>query len=120
MAKSISGKQTSATPHEGAGAPRGRVVVAGPEEGPTVPMFYANNTSVETSLWDVCLKFAETIETDREQNITKVRELLRVRISPQHARVVVGILTRHLENYERDFGPIPSKQQAGPETKQLR
>ena len=53
------------------------------------------------------MKFAETLETDRENNITRVRELARVRISIQHARVIVGILTSHLENYERDYGPIP-------------
>ncbi|HEY3926755.1 MAG TPA: DUF3467 domain-containing protein, partial [Candidatus Koribacter sp.] len=76
-------------------------------EAPVVPTYYANNTGVETSIWDVCLKFAETIETDKDNNITTVRELAKVRISPQHARVIVGILTKHLENYERDFGTIP-------------
>ena len=110
MAKSIS-PRTSAETAEPDITPGRRVVVS---DAPAVPMFYANNTGVETSVWDVCLKFGETIETDRKQNITKVRELAWVRLSPQHARVVVRILMQQLENYERHFGAIPAAQQPAP------
>jgi hypothetical protein len=82
-----------------------RVVVT--EDSVAVPTFYANNTAVETSLWDVFLKFAQTLETDKELNLVKVREVAYVRLSPQHARVVADILTAQLENYERVFGAIP-------------
>lgn len=105
MAKSQSSR-VSAHTAQAEGQKKATVVLA--NEAPAVPTYYSNNTAVETSIWDVCLKFAETVETDRENNITKVRELARVRMSPQHARVVLGILTRHLEKYERDFGVIPT------------
>jgi hypothetical protein len=35
-------------------------------------------------------------------------------MSPQHARVVFGLLKDQLEKYERQFGPIPAPK---PETK---
>jgi hypothetical protein len=73
----------------------------------SVPTYYANNTAVETTVWDIRLKFAETLENDRESNITKVRELAYVRMSPQHARVIAGILNTHLEHYEAQYGRIP-------------
>ena len=101
MAKSASQTQKANV----AEVPVVRVIAVG--EAPSVPTYYANNTAIETSLWDVCLRFAETIETDRAQNITKVRELAYVRLSPQHARVIVDILTNQLETYEKSFGKIP-------------
>lgn len=72
-----------------------------------VPSYYVNNTGVETTVWDICFRFAETIEIDRQQRITKVRPLAIVRMSPQHARVVVGLLQAQLEKYEQLFGKIP-------------
>jgi hypothetical protein len=72
------------------------------------PSLYANNTGIETSVWDVKIRFAETLAVDHEQRITRVRELATVRMSPQHAKVVAGILIAQLENYEKRFGKIPS------------
>lgn len=76
--------------------------------GNDVPTFYVNNTFVETSVWDIRLRLGETLETDREHNILRVREIANVRMSPQHARAVLTILENHLENYEKQFGKIPA------------
>lgn len=110
MSTTVSRKRVDAT--EAGGLPSPKTVTVAGEEVSTVPMYYANNTSVETTLWDVCLRFAETIETDQEANIIKVRELARVRMSLQHARVIAGILNQDLERYERDYGAIPAPRRA--------
>ncbi|MDO8794865.1 MAG: DUF3467 domain-containing protein, partial [Vicinamibacterales bacterium] len=99
MAKSASSKLKDETPAE-----RGTIERV---SGGDVPTYYVNNTAVETTVWDIRLKLAETIEVDAERRITRVRELASVRMSPQHAKVVVAILLRHLENYETNFGKIP-------------
>ena len=103
MAKSISKRDTSDTERA---SHQGAVVFV--SEPPTVPSYYANNTQVETSFFDVCFKFGETIGIDKSQNITKARGLVWVRMSLQHARAVHAILSKQLENYEREFGPLPA------------
>jgi hypothetical protein len=96
----------------------GGTVTVTREEPQHVPTYYTNHTEVETSLWDVRLTLAESIEVDHENRILKVRSLANVRMSPQHARVVAGLLLAQLENYERQFGRIPqpaAKVEAPPE-----
>lgn len=117
MSKTISRKRVDATE---AGPTPTTTIKLPAGDVPDVPMYYANNTSVETTLWDVCLRFAETIETDREANIIKVREVARVRMSLQHARVIVGILNQHLERYEHDYGAIPGPRGASDPHQELK
>ena len=81
---------------------------------PSVPTYYVNNTGVETSVWDVKLRLSETIDTDKDRNILRIRELAIVRMSPQHAKVVLGILSGHLKKYEQQFGKIPGTSETGP------
>jgi len=105
MAKTISPKQIASTPQ------KPDLKIEHVHSDSQIPTFYVNNTLVETSVWDVRLRLGETLETDRENNILRVRELATVRMSPQHAQVVHAILSKHLENYERQFGKIPSAPQ---------
>ncbi len=74
-------------------APKAATVELVGSEGPS---FYTNNTSVETTLWDVRLRFAETLQIDREKNLIRAREVASVRMSPQHAKVVARLLTEQL------------------------
>lgn len=76
----------------------------GSEDAPT---YYVNNTSIETSVWDVRLKLAHTVEVNPQKNLTRVKRVAEVRMSPQHARVVADFLQEHLKNYEATFGRIP-------------
>jgi len=41
-----------------------------------VPSYYANNTGVETTVWDICFRFAETIEIDRQQRGQRLQALI--------------------------------------------
>lgn len=104
MAKTIARVETGITPQK----PSGGVEIQSVGGSDHVPTLYVNHTNIETSIWDVRLRLGETLETDRDRNILRVRELANVRMSPQHARVVLRLLAKHLENYELQFGKIPS------------
>jgi hypothetical protein len=77
MAKSVSQRKRSST-IEGGPTPSHRLEYVPRETD--VPTLYVNNIQVETSVWDVRLRLGETIETDRENNITRVREIANVRM----------------------------------------
>lgn len=77
--------------------------------GGDVPVFYVNNTQVETSFWDVGLRLAVTVSVDKPRNTAQVRDLAHVRMSHQHARVLAGFLTEQLDTYEERYGRIPRR-----------
>src|ERR1044072_5079367 len=70
-----------------------------------VPKHYANNTLVTTSLYDVKFVFGQIINQDG--NKLMVDPEVMFFMSPQHAKVLVGMIERQLKVYEERNGPIP-------------
>jgi hypothetical protein len=87
----------------------GAVMVRGSTGAPRVPdenipNIYTNSTQLRISLHDLILTLGVAEPFGEE---TKPRAVARVIMSPQHAKVLVDILQRHIQLYEATFGPIP-------------
>lgn len=68
-----------------------------------VPDIYANSVNLTMSIYDVTLHFALANGPNPEDQ----KELVRVIMSPQHAKVMIQMLQENLENYEEEIGVIP-------------
>lgn len=79
--------------------------------------FYADTMNIETGFYGITLTFGVS---RREQ---KPRGLVRLRLSPQMAKVLYLLLRQHLKAYERDMArvEIPSKlaEEIGLETREV-
>ena len=79
--------------------------------------FYANAVSVMTTIYDMTLQFRTQSAVAIEKNKAPILEasaLLNVRMSPQHAKSLAVLLTRHVIDYERQHGvtlPVPPELQ---------
>ena len=73
----------------------------------TFASYYSNDTQVQTGPYDVRLTFGTVDAVRKDKNEIEVVQSAEVRMSPQQARVVLRILTKHLEDYERKFGSFP-------------
>ena len=71
---------------------------------PEVLDFYVDSASVRTSPWTVLLEFGRHSMPAEGQSISE--PLVRLRMSPQHAKATLLILTQVLEQYEANSGPI--------------
>ena len=71
------------------------------------PHFYANNTQVTISPFDVRLSFGEIVKVDLETAKLIVRLKASIAMSPQHAKAMMLLLKRQLDLYESKFGAIP-------------
>lgn len=68
---------------------------------------YANTTQVRVGVFDVQLRFGVNIENeDKDSDETTMEEIVRVSISPQHAKAVLQLLAANLKGYEEEFGVI--------------
>jgi hypothetical protein len=75
---------------------------------PSFVSLYANDTQIQVSPWDVRLIFGEISQPATPERPTNViKQTGEVRMSVQHAKVVVTLLFRALKNYEETIGPIP-------------
>lgn len=74
-------------------------------EGP-LPSFYANDTQVMTTPWDMRLSFGVIAEVDPEKGRALVRRLCEVRMSPSHAKRLLQVLVGQIEMYEKTVGTI--------------
>lgn len=73
----------------------------------TFGSYYANDTQVQTTPWDVRFIFGQITEIEPEQNRAVVQQVAEVRMSPQHAKKLVAILQQQLQSYEARIGAIP-------------
>lgn len=75
---------------------------------PSFVSIYANDTQVQTTPWDVRLTLGEmSVDAVDGVRTVNVRELAEVRMSLQHVKRVVKILSSQLKVYEESFGTIP-------------
>jgi hypothetical protein len=51
-----------------------------------LPSFYANDTQVQTSPWDVRFMFGVIADIDAEKGVATIKRVADVRMSLQHAR----------------------------------
>lgn len=77
--------------------------------------FYANAVNVTTGVYDVTLHFSTQspvfIEAQEKPTI-EVSGTCSVRMSPQHAKSLAALLTKHIKDYESQHGlelPVPDK-----------
>lgn len=79
--------------------------------------FYANAVSVTTTIYDMTLQFRTQSAVAIEKNKTPIleaRDLLNVRMSPQHAKSLAVLLARHVIDYEQQHSltlPVPPELQ---------
>lgn len=73
-------------------------------ENPDTPTFYVNNVEMRSSQWDVRFVMGEVDEAS--DDTLAVKELVRVYMSPQHAKVFAEVLAAQIKRYEDTFGPI--------------
>jgi hypothetical protein len=63
---------------------------------------YSNRVGVDFSVFDFVLDVGMRVPGDEGQ-----ASLLKLVMSPQHAKVLSRILLNNIEKYEKAFGPIP-------------
>ncbi len=66
-----------------------------------VPDFYINQVNLVFSQFDVLFNFG--LKTDPNAD---PKELVRVRMSPEHVKVFALLLVKHIKKYEKDIGEI--------------
>lgn len=78
-------------------------------------VFYANNTEVGVSPWDMRFKFAQLMGGD-ETNIF-LEDQCDVVLSLQHAKALGIIIRQHINSYEAAYGKlaIPTREATQPE-----
>jgi hypothetical protein len=64
---------------------------------------YANSANIEVSLWDFKLVFGELKTVGNKQVI---EQSVAVTMSPQHAKVLAGVLNENVKKYEEAIGEI--------------
>jgi uncharacterized protein (DUF2235 family) len=69
---------------------------------------YVNSAQVRLGAFDVSLSLGVVSDRDdpTDPNIIRVDELVRVRMSPQHAKALLRVLKEHVERYEGEFGEL--------------
>jgi len=73
-----------------------------------IPFFYVNAVQVATSPFDVTFDFGFKRPEDNRPGSTDYKKLVRVTMSPQHAKTLFKILNDQLTAYETRLGDIPS------------
>jgi hypothetical protein len=66
--------------------------------------YYANNTEVAITSFDISIKFALIDRSDSEHLYLKDQAI--VAMSLHHAKAVTDILQRHIAEFERIHGPL--------------
>jgi hypothetical protein len=67
---------------------------------------YANDTYVQVTPWDLRMMFSVVTDLGTDQNQLSVLRVADVRMSLHHAKRVAALLTRQIEQYEKENGPL--------------
>jgi len=80
---------------------------------------YVNGAQIGMTQWDLAIAFTlsfpapdSTVENQRLTSQTVVRVL----VSPTHAKVLASVLTKAVSDWESKFGRLPSVDQLAPHT----
>ena len=74
------------------------------EVSPAFVSVYANEVTIAMTLWDICLRFGELRGT--EGQVLTVRRVADVTLAVPLAKRLVEILTKTIQQYELDIGPV--------------
>ena len=74
---------------------------------PTFVSLYTNDTQIQVTPWDVRLILGEITNVIPSPDSVTVKLNGEVRMSPQHAKRIVQILTSQIALYEKNIGPLP-------------
>ncbi len=72
-----------------------------PEVEKEIPDFYVNQVNLVFSQYDILLNFG--LKTDPKAD---PKTAVRVRMSPQHIKVLTLLLVKHIKQYEKEIGEI--------------
>ena len=89
-----------------------RQVVRKPAED--LRVIYTNSVLVAYSLYDIVFDFGQIEESSDTKIVTK--DLVKVFMSPQHAKVLARVLNERIEKYENRFGPISVQEKQAQES----
>ena len=70
-----------------------------------LPDFYVNQVNMAFSVYDVTFIFG-TMPLPGEKD-TQLDPIVKIRMSPQHAKVFSKLLAKNIDKYEEDIGNIP-------------
>lgn len=71
-----------------------------------IPTYYINSTQSQLSFHDLMFELGQVRRATPE--LVRVALMVRLLMSPQHAKAVAALLARNIAEYERRFGPIPT------------
>lgn len=74
---------------------------------------YANAANIETTAWDFNLLFGEL---KKRGDKFVIEQSVAIRMSPQHAKALAGILINNVKEYEKQVGEIKLPPAPAPET----
>lgn len=73
---------------------------------PGLPSYYANDTMVQATPWDVRFMFGMVADVDAASEKILITRVADVRMSLQHAKRVAQILTQLISQYEAKSGTL--------------
>jgi hypothetical protein len=68
------------------------------------PRYYANNTEIGMTSFDISIKFAQIVAAD-DQNLT-VNDQAIISMSLHHAKALARILVAYIKQFEQQHGPL--------------
>lgn len=81
------------------------------DEPEVTPVFYCNSVNLTMTVYDMTLLFALAQGPEPEDQM----EVVKVVMSPQHAKTLARMMEDYLENYESEIGPIALPSEMGPQ-----
>lgn len=103
MTRKAHAKVTSAAPENVATVKRANI------KSPGFVSIYANDIQVQTSPWDMRFILGEIAQAaTKEEPIVTINQLAELRISPQLAKTLTGIMIEQINAYEERFGQLPA------------
>ena len=73
---------------------------------PAFASYYANDTQLHTTPWDIRLSFGVITDVDKENVLVTIENIAEVRLSPPHAKKLSEILAAQVRHYEENIGFI--------------
>ncbi len=74
-----------------------------------IPKFYSNSTKFTSSYYDIQMGFGRVaINNLQEPSVPMLEAQFMVQMSPQHFKVFVDLAQKKIEEYEDQYGKIPS------------
>jgi|SRR3990172_11212339 len=77
----------------------------------TIPDFYSDSVQFEINVYGVTLEFGQVQKLPRSfQGKVPPRPVVKVHMSPQHAKVMAKLFVKNMQAYEEQVGKIPIPQ----------